>query len=76
MATKINFGKHIREGWTVGDFITDLEPQVEMIMTGRSWMRPFKTKAELRKWVGENQPYYKKPVPEVVNYFATKFGLK
>ena len=67
--------KEIYEGWTVGDFIENLQPQADMIMNGNSWKQPFKTKAELRKWVGENQPYYKKPVPDVVNYFAERYGL-
>ena len=29
---KIDFNKHIWEGWTVGDFIADLEPQIQVIM--------------------------------------------
>lgn len=32
----INMNKHIWEGWTVGDFIEVLAPQVEIIMSGRS----------------------------------------
>ena len=28
MATKINKNKHVWEGWTVGDFIEELKPQV------------------------------------------------
>ena len=34
MATKINKNKHVWEGWTVGDFIEELKPQVAMIMDG------------------------------------------
>ena len=34
MATDMN--KHVWEGWTVGDFITDLTPQIRMIMNGES----------------------------------------
>ena len=30
MATKINMDRHIREGWTVGAFIRELAPQVEV----------------------------------------------
>lgn len=33
---KINFNKHIWEGWTVGDFIADLEPQIQVIMDNDS----------------------------------------
>lgn len=36
MATRINKDKHVWEGWTVGDFIEELEPVVAMIMDGQS----------------------------------------
>ena len=42
--------RHIWEGWTVGMFISELAPIVEMIMTGQSWRRPFTSKAELADW--------------------------
>ena len=29
---------HVWEGWTVGDFIEALQPQANMIMSGRSWL--------------------------------------
>ena len=47
-----------------------------MIMHGESWIFPFKTKAELAAYTRENQPYYKKTIPEVNTYFAKKYGLK
>jgi hypothetical protein len=40
-----------------------------MIMMGRSWQRPFQTKEELAQWCKDNQPGYKKHIPEVVTYF-------
>ena len=73
---KINFEKHIYEGWTVGDFIHDLQPQLDLIMTNQSWKKPFKNKEELKKWCIDSQPYYKKYIPDVVNYFAKKYGIK
>ena len=45
---KINFDKHIYEGWTVRDFIEELEPQLDMIQTGNSFYLPMKTRAEIR----------------------------
>ncbi|MCS2389188.1 hypothetical protein NXV57_18155 [Bacteroides thetaiotaomicron] len=36
MATKINMDRYVWEGWTVGAFIRELAPQVEMIMSGQS----------------------------------------
>ena len=59
MATKVNMDRHIREGWTVGAFIRELAPQVEMIMSGQSWREPFRNKQELADWCRDNQPYYK-----------------
>ena len=56
MATDMN--RHIKEGWTVGMFISELAPIVEMIMAGQSWQRPFTSKAELADWCRENQPFY------------------
>ena len=71
----VDLNKHIWEGWTVGDFIEALQPQADMIMEGRSWRRPFRSRAELETWCKDNQPYYKKPVPEVVDYFASLYRL-
>lgn len=73
---KINFDKHIWEGWTVGKFIDELEPIADMIMRGESFNKPFKTKAEVKEWCMANQPYYKKYIPDVVAYFCSKYGIK
>lgn len=72
----MNLDRHIYEGWTVRDFIDDLEPMVEMIMKGRSWQKPFEDKKSLNKWLKENQPYYKRPIKEVQQYFAKKYDIK
>lgn len=77
MATKkINLDRHIGEGWTVKHFIESLSLQVEMIQSGRSWQKPIKTKLEMKAWCVDNQPYYKKHIPEVVDYFCEKYDLK
>ena len=76
MATKINMDRHIREGWTVGAFIRELAPQVEMIMSGQSWREPFRNRQEQADWCRDNQPYYKKRIPEVNSYFARMYNLK
>jgi hypothetical protein len=68
----INLNKHIYEGWTVGNFINELEPLFTMIQKGNSWQKPFKDEKELKKWCTENQPYYKKHIPEVFFYFKNK----
>ena len=71
-----NLNKHIYEGWTVQNFIDELEPTFDMIMSGQSWKQPFKDREELKRWCMDNQPYYKKYIPEVVNYLATKYNIK
>ncbi len=63
---------HVWEGWTVGDFIDELEPSFRLIMQGGSWQKPFSTEAELKTWCMDNQPYYKKHIPEVFDYFLAK----
>lgn len=73
---KINYDKHVWEGWTVADFINSLNPQIETIMNGGSWHKPFTSKKELADWCRDNQPYYKKSIPDVVKHFANAYGLK
>jgi hypothetical protein len=71
----MNLNKHIWEGWTVQSFIDELEPTFNLIMDNNSWKKPFKDKEELKKWCMENQPYYKKHIPDVFKYFLSKTKL-
>lgn len=73
---KINFNKHICEGWTVKNFIDELEWVIDLIMSDKSWEKPFKTRKELVEWCKNNQPYYKKEIPDVVNYFCNKYNIE
>lgn len=73
---EIDFNKVIYEGWKVRDFISELEPQLNIIQSGMSYMKPLATKDELKGWCIENQPYYKEYISDVVKYFAQKYGLK
>jgi len=68
----MNLNRHVWEGWTVQKFIDELEPIFNMIMSGGSWQKPFTSDEELKKWCMDNQPYYKKHIPEVFNYFKEK----
>ncbi len=69
---EINRDKHIWEGWTVGDFIDDIEVTFDY----RSKYSNFwKSKEDLKKWIMSEQPYYKKYIPEVYNYFLNKTDL-
>ena len=71
-AINLNLNKHVGEGWTVQMFIDELEPMFNMIQRGQSWRKPFANRDELKVWCMENQPYYKKYIKEVVEYFAAK----
>lgn len=64
----IDYNKHIWEGWTVQDFIDNLEVTIKF--------NTFENKKELKKWCMDEQPYYKKYIPEVVEHFANKLNLK
>ncbi|MEX0597118.1 MAG: hypothetical protein WD512_11515 [Candidatus Paceibacterota bacterium] len=71
-----NLDRNVYEGWTPRAFIEELEPTLTMVQGGQSWQKPLQTKEELKAWCKDNQPYYKKHVPEVVNHFAKQYGLK
>ena len=73
----MNRDKHIWEGWTVGDFIDDIEPTFDTIQRSDGFWNKvgFESKAHLKTWVKDHQPYYKKHIPEVYNYFLKKSGL-
>ena len=71
-----NLNRTIWEGWTAQNFVDELQPQLDMIMNGQSWQKPFTTKAQLKEACRDMQPYYKKNIPEVVSYFASRYGLK
>lgn len=72
----LDLNKEIWEGWSVQDFINSLETEIAMIMSGEDYRRPFKSRGELQAYIIYNQPYYKKPIPEVIDYFAGKYGLE
>ena len=74
----IDLDKHIWEGWRVRDFITELQPQLDQMFENWRYSytdKPFMTKEEMRNWCKENQPYYKKRIPEVSNYFIQRYNL-
>ena len=72
----VDLDRHVWEGWRVRDFISDLKIAVRNIMEGKSWRPPFQNRNELKIWCMDNQMYYKKYIPEVVNYFCEKYNIK
>lgn len=71
----IDYNKHIYEGWRVIDFINNLKPLVDMVMKGNSYLEPFTNREALAKFCADNQPYYKKIIPEVVDYFCSVYNI-
>ncbi len=69
--------RHVWEGWTVNDFINEIEPLFRMINNTNipTIKNKFESKQDLKQWVIDNQPYYKKHIPEVYNYFLKESGL-
>lgn len=72
----IDYNKHVYEGWLVKDFIEALEDDISYIMTDTSIIPPFKNKDELKKYCMDNQPYYKRYIPEVIEHFANKYNIR
>ena len=68
----MNLNRHVWEGWTCQNFIDELEPTFNLIMSNGSHRKPFENDKELKEWCKDNQPYYKKHIPEVYNYFKKK----
>ena len=59
--------KHIWEGWTIQNFIDELEVTFKF--------QKFKSKEDLKNWCKSEQPYYKKHIPEVYAHFLNKTNL-
>jgi hypothetical protein len=68
-ATLKDRSRHVWEGWTVGDFINELEPTFNMIHRG------FENHNQVKEWVNSEQPYYKKNIPEVTQHFVWLYEL-
>ena len=71
-----DMNRNVWEGWTPQDFINELESSLDVIMEGKSWQKKFENKKDMVEWIKSNQPYNKKSIPEVNNYFAKKYNLK
>lgn len=72
----INLNREIWEGWKVIDFIEEIKEEVNIFISNNKKCNKTITKQDLKKFCIEHQPYYKKYIPEVVNYFANKYNIK
>mgnify|MGYP001466813251 CR=1 FL=1 len=52
---KIDYNKHIWEGWLVSDFIKELESLIPLAVSGVGYFKTITTKAELKEFCKENQ---------------------
>ena len=68
----MNRDKHIWEGWTVGDFINEIEQTFNWTLR-QYGKKHWPSKSDLRQWVKSEQPYYKRHIPEVANYFIKRW---
>ncbi len=71
--SNIDYNKHIWEGWTVRDFVDELEDPIDMIMCGEAIWPPFESAESMTEWICENQPYYKHRIPEVEQHFINLY---
>lgn len=65
----MDLNRNIYEGWTPQDYINQIRPAFDQRLRGRG----FEDKAELVRFVCDEQPYYKKQIPEVISYFWNRF---
>lgn len=70
---QINLNKHIWEGWTVGNFIEEINPTFNIIVK-QYGVKHWENNSGLKKWIKQEQPYYKKHIPEVYKYFLNKLN--
>lgn len=70
-----NYSKHIWEGWTVRDFINDIEYSVDITINDYKSRGIVITKDIISRITSDQQPYYKRVIPDVVNYFCNKYNV-
>lgn len=76
---KLNIGKVLtRRGKTVGDFINEIEPNIERIVANarNNGKQPFTDSEHLKRWLIANQEGYEKFNYEIFYYFANKLKLQ
>lgn len=71
----VNYSKHICEGWTVRDFINYIEYSVNITINDYKSRGIVITKDIISRITSDQQPYYKRVIPDVVNYFCNKYNV-
>jgi len=65
----------IWQGWTTRNFIEELEPLADIIQARKGITEKFETREQVKLWCMDNQPYLKKYIPAVVDYFCEKYNI-
>lgn len=66
----MDLNRNIYEGWTPQDFINELTPIFNILRPHVAWQKvSFKSRQDVARWCCDNQPYYKKQIPEVISHF-------
>jgi hypothetical protein len=65
----IDMDKEIWEGWTIHDFIDSISDSLASKMDHD----PFDNPEDMKDWIHSEQPYYKKAIPDVDEYFVRKY---
>ena len=73
---KIDYNKHVWEGWRVQDFIDELKDIVDIFISNSRKFHKTVTKTDLKKFIADNQPYIKKAIPKVVEHFSHKYDIR
>lgn len=71
----VNYSKHIQEGCAVRDFINDIEYSVDITINDYKSRGIVITKDIIARITSGQQPYYKRVIPDVVNYFCNKYNV-
>lgn len=72
---KVDYYKEVWEGWKVIDFINEIEISVDYIISHCLPEDIKLTRKQLEELCIREQPYYKRVIPDVVNYFANKYQI-
>lgn len=76
-ATLKNPDRLVGDGWehTVKDMFDEVNWQMEMVERGETRFNRPETKEDIKKLLEQFQPYVKKPIKELVNYYCQLYGI-
>ncbi len=70
-----NSQRVVTEGWTVLDYKEYMRKDMDLIMKNKSWIKPFTSKSDLKEYLINYQPFYKKEIKELTNYFLKRYKI-